>query len=122
MARPSSSSSGRSHFRNRTWGTTTSTSIIILNQLAIVYVEQAKYAEAEALYLRSIAIHERKTPDENLDLAETAEKYAELLRLMKRMTMPTNGTPAPWRFATPSQPRRPRPGPIEVQQEFRGFK
>jgi hypothetical protein len=27
---------------------------------------------------------ERTTPEENLDLAETADKYAELLRLMKR--------------------------------------
>ena len=57
---------------------------LTLNQLAIVYVEQAKYADAEPLYLRSIAIHERKTPEENIELAETAEKYAALLRLMKR--------------------------------------
>ena len=59
-------------------------SIIILNQLANVYVEQAKYADAEPLYLRSLAIHERKTPAEILDLADTAEKYAVLLRHMKR--------------------------------------
>ncbi len=57
---------------------------LILNQLANVYVEEAKYADAELLYLRSIAIHERKTPAQNLDLAETAEKYAAVLRLMKR--------------------------------------
>jgi Tetratricopeptide repeat len=57
---------------------------LVLNQLATVYVEQAKYADAEPLYLRSIAIHERTTPAENLDLAEAAERYAALLRLMKR--------------------------------------
>ena len=68
---------------------------LILDQLATVYVEQAKYAEAEPLYLRSIAIDERKTPDENLELAETAEKYAASLRLMKRPTMPAGGCPRP---------------------------
>jgi Tetratricopeptide repeat len=57
---------------------------LILNQLAIVYVEQAKYADAEPLYLSSIAIHERKSPAENLDLADTADQYAALLHLMKR--------------------------------------
>ena len=57
---------------------------LTLNQLATVYVEQAKYADAEPLYLRSIAIQERKLPAENLDLADAAEKYAALLRLMKR--------------------------------------
>jgi tetratricopeptide (TPR) repeat protein len=57
---------------------------LILNQLATVYVEQEKYTDAEPLYVRSIAIHERKNPAENLDLAETAEKYAALLRLMNR--------------------------------------
>jgi Tetratricopeptide repeat len=57
---------------------------LILNQLANVYIEQAKYTDAERIYLRSIAIHERKSPAENLDLADTADKYATLLRLMKR--------------------------------------
>jgi tetratricopeptide (TPR) repeat protein len=57
---------------------------LILNQLANVYIEQAKYADAERLYLRSIAIHERNKPAENLDLADTALRYASLLRLMKR--------------------------------------
>ena len=57
---------------------------LILNQLATVYVEQKKYTDAEPLYVRSIAILERKRPTENLDLAETAEKYAALLGLMNR--------------------------------------
>ncbi len=39
----------------------------------------------------AIAIHERKTPDENLDLAETAEQYAILLAKLNRLTMPTSG-------------------------------
>jgi hypothetical protein len=57
---------------------------IILDQLGTVYLEQAKYAEAEPLYLRSIAILERSAPAENLDLADTAERYAVLLRRMMR--------------------------------------
>jgi tetratricopeptide (TPR) repeat protein len=58
--------------------------ILVLIQLAGVYVQQDKFADAEALYVRAIAIHERKMPDENVDLAETAEKYALLLRRMNR--------------------------------------
>ena len=54
---------------------------LILEPLAIVYREQGKLDKAESLYLRTIAIHERMTPGENLALAETAEKYAVLLRL-----------------------------------------
>lgn len=59
-------------------------SIAVLDQLATVCIAQAKYANAESLYLRSIAILERNTPAANFDLAETAEKYAALLRLMRR--------------------------------------
>jgi tetratricopeptide (TPR) repeat protein len=58
--------------------------IAILDQLAIVYIEQAKYSHAESLYLQSIAILQRNAPAGYLELAKTAEKYAVLLRLMKR--------------------------------------
>jgi tetratricopeptide (TPR) repeat protein len=58
--------------------------ILILHQLAVVCIAQGKFTDAESLYLRAIAIHERKSPDENLDLAETADLYAELLRRMRR--------------------------------------
>ena len=75
-----------------------------------------------SLYLRSIAIHERKTPDENLDLAETAEKYAALLRRMKArrrgrpMACPRPGDP---------RHRRDQGGQSQgrsVQKDFQGFK
>ena len=59
-------------------------SVVVLDQLATDCIAQAKYANAESLYLRSISILERNTPAANLDLAETAEKYAGLLRLMRR--------------------------------------
>ena len=59
-------------------------SVLIMNQLALVYMDQAKYSQAEPLLLRSIAILEHSLPSENLELAETADQYASLLRLMKR--------------------------------------
>ena len=93
-------------------------SAIIMNQLALVYMEQAKHSDAEALYLRSIAIHERKAPNENLELADTAEQYAELLKRMKRPTTPNAGAPAPWRSATAWQPGPRKPTPIVLKRIF----
>ena len=51
-------------------------SVLLLNQLAIVYIEQKKYADAEP-FIFDASRSTRKTPDENLDLAETADTYAE---------------------------------------------
>src|SRR5262249_36816596 len=50
--------------------------ILVLNQLATVYVDQGKFTPAEALYRRAIAMHERAPSDQNSDFAETAEAYA----------------------------------------------
>ena len=55
--------------------------------------------EAESLYRRIIMIHERKAPGENLDLADTAEEYAALLRRMKR-----NDEADRWHAACPGNP------------------
>jgi tetratricopeptide (TPR) repeat protein len=66
---------GRDHVNSR----------LLMSQLAVVYIADGKLSEAEPLYQRSIAIHERTTPDENLELAETADQYALLLRRMKRV-------------------------------------
>ena len=93
-------------------------STIILNQLASLYVDQAKYANAEPLYARLVTIHERKAPEENLDLAETADKYAELLRLMNRSADADRWHTRARRFATPSSPRRPKPGLIRFERTF----
>ncbi len=123
MTRPRSCSNGRSHFRRQNLGPDHANSVVILNQLALVYADRTKYSEAEALYLRSIAIHERKTPDENLDLAETAEQYADLLQRMKR---PDDANR--WHAPRPDNPRqsrrpgRPKPGPDRLEKDFRGFK
>jgi len=51
-----------------------------LNNLAGLYQEQGKYAEAEPLYRRSLAILEKALGPEHPDVAESLENYAELLR------------------------------------------
>ncbi len=55
-----------------------------LDQLAIVYSEQGKYGEASLLYRRVLAIYEKMNPDENLDLADAAERFSALLEKMHR--------------------------------------
>ena len=57
----------------------TSIPSVTLDQLALVYRERGESTRRpEPLYIRAVAIHERKTPDENLDLADTADQYARL--------------------------------------------
>lgn len=97
-------------------------SIVILNQLAIVYVEQAKYSEAEALYLRAIAIHDRKTPDENLGLAETAESYAVLLRRMKRFDDADKWHARALAIRDAAATKAAKAKADRVAEEFKGFK
>jgi hypothetical protein len=55
-----------------------------LVRLAFVLRNQGKYHEAEPIYRRAIAIHERRTPEENLDLADTIDQYVILLRKLNR--------------------------------------
>ncbi len=51
-----------------------------LNNLAELYRDQGKYAEAEPLYRRSLAIRETALGSEHPDVATTLESYAVLLR------------------------------------------
>ena len=97
-------------------------SIFTLDQLSKVYIEEAKFADAESLYLRSIAIHERKSPDENLDLAETAEKYAKLLRLMKRNADADEWDARARKIRDTAQTSAAKAQANRVAQEFRGYK
>jgi tetratricopeptide (TPR) repeat protein len=97
-------------------------SVLLLNQLATVYVGQTKYADAEPLYVRAIAIHERKTPDENLDLAETAEKYAELLRLMKRTDDADRWRARAQAIRDAVTTKAAKAKADQVRQDFQGFK
>ncbi len=77
--------------------------LVTLDRLALVYREEGKFKDAEPLYQRAIGILERKTPEENLDLAYMAEQRAIMLRRMNR-----EKEAAAWegRAANPRQCRR----------------
>jgi tetratricopeptide (TPR) repeat protein len=57
---------------------------VTLDQLAVVYSEQGKNEEASLIYRRVLAIYEKLNPDENLDLADTAERFSALMEKMHR--------------------------------------
>ena len=51
-----------------------------LNNLARLYYDQGRYAQAEPLYQRSLAIAEKALGPEHPDVANSLENYATLLR------------------------------------------
>ncbi len=51
-----------------------------LNNLALLYHDEGKYAEAEPLYQRALAINEKTLGPEHPSVALSLENYAELLR------------------------------------------
>ena len=51
-----------------------------LNNLAALYRIQGRYADAEPLYKRSLAIVEKALGPEHPDVAQSLENYAALLR------------------------------------------
>ncbi len=55
-----------------------------LNNLAEIYRAQGKYAEAEPLYQRSLAIREKALGPEHPDVATSLENYAAILRQTAR--------------------------------------
>jgi tetratricopeptide (TPR) repeat protein len=97
-------------------------SALIFEQLAVVYIEQEKFAAAEPLYLRSIAIQGRKTPDTNLDLAETAERYADLLKRMKRADDAAKWQARALTIRDNVATRAAKAKADRVQKEFQGFR
>ncbi len=52
----------------------------MLNNLALLYKAQGRYAEAEPLYKRSLAIDEKALGPEHPAVATSLENYAALLR------------------------------------------
>ncbi len=52
--------------------------------MATLYRFQGKYAEAEPLYIRSLAIREKALGVEHLNVAISLENYADLLRKTNR--------------------------------------
>ena len=57
-----------------------------LNNLAILYVDQGKYAEAEPLYQRALHIWEQAFGAEHPYTRTAVKNYAILLRIMNRET------------------------------------
>ena len=57
-----------------------------LNNLAAAYAAQGKYAEAEPLYQRALAILEKVLGPDHPDVAAVLSNYADLLRATKRGT------------------------------------
>ena len=55
-----------------------------LNNLAVLYRTQGRYAEAEPLYKRALAIREKTLGPEHPNVAQSLENYAALLRNMNR--------------------------------------
>ena len=54
------------------------------SHLGALYREQGKYAQAEPLYRRALAIQEKALGPEHPQVATVLENYADLLRKMKR--------------------------------------
>ncbi len=55
-----------------------------LNNLAALYRAQGKYAQAEPLYRRSLAIVEKALGPEHPQVAQSLENYAALLHKLNR--------------------------------------
>jgi len=55
-----------------------------LNNLALLYDIQGKYAEAAPLYQRALAIREKALGPDHPDVATALENYAGLLRKTRR--------------------------------------
>ncbi len=55
-----------------------------LNNLAVLYLIQGKYAEAEPLHKRALAIREKALGPKHPHVSESLDNYADLLRKMNR--------------------------------------
>ncbi len=60
-----------------------------LNNLALLHKAQGRYAEAEPLYQRALAIREKALGPEHPDVATSLENYADLLRKTGRVSEAT---------------------------------
>ncbi len=57
-----------------------------LNNLALLYYDQGRYAEAEPLQKRALAIWEKALRPEHPNVAQSLENYAAVLRKTGRTT------------------------------------
>ena len=82
--RPSRSTGAASPSARRRWGPSTPTWRTSLNNLAELYQAQGRYAEAEPLYRRSLAIREKALGPEHPDVGTSLNNLAELYRAQGR--------------------------------------
>ena len=100
--RPSRSTSAASPSPRRRWGPSTPTSAPSLNNLAALYRAQGRYAEAEPLYQRSLAIREKALGPDHPDVGAVAQQPGR--------AVPGPGPLRRGRAALQAQPRHPREG------------
>ena len=67
-----------------------------LNNLAALYHDQGRYADAEPLYKRSLAIHEKSLGPDHPDVATSLNNLAELYQAKVVMRMPSRSTSERW--------------------------
>ncbi len=77
-----------------------------LNNLAGLYDDQGRYAEAEPLYKRSLAIREKALGPDHPDVATALNNLAELYKDRAATPRPSRSTSGRWRST------RRRSGPI----------
>ncbi len=58
---------------------------LALNNLGLLYYSQGKYAEAEPLFKRALAIEEKALGPDHPDLATTLENMADLYKKTGRL-------------------------------------
>ena len=68
-----------------------------LNNLAILYQDMGRYAEAEPLYRRSLAIGEKQLGRDHPDVANSLDNLADLYRPWADTPRPSRSTAAAWR-------------------------
>ena len=78
--RPSRSTSARSPSARRRWAPTTPMSATALNNLAVLYRDQGRYAEAEPLYKRALAIREKALGPDHPDVGTVAQQPGRALQ------------------------------------------
>ena len=72
---------------------------VSLNNLAALYEAQGRYADAEPLYKRSLAICEKALGPDHPDVAMSLNNLAVLYASKVAMPMPSRCTSARWRYA-----------------------
>ena len=99
---------------------------LALNNLAVLYDNQGRYAEAEPLYKRSLAIREKALGPDHPDVATALNNLAELYTTRAATPRPSRSTSGRWRSEKALGPDHPdvatslnnlaalyrRPGPL----------